>query len=68
MKNKINTLIITSIVVLLTLIALQVYIVYVANQFNKDAFLLEAKQSVAVLKNTAEIQSIDANWFKKLTK
>ena len=67
-KQKINILIIISVITLLALSGIQGYLIYNTYQLKKDVFIRETKKSVASIDNTKEMDSISELWYNQLTK
>ncbi len=67
-KQKINILIITSILALLALSGIQGYLIFNTYQLKKDVFIKETKKSVSSFDNTKEMDSISELWYNELTK
>ncbi|WP_109437800.1 sensor histidine kinase KdpD [Aquimarina sp. AU119] len=67
-KQKINILIVTSILALLALSGIQGYLIFNTYQLKKDVFIKETKKSVSSFDNTKEMDSISELWYNELTK
>lgn len=67
-KQKINILIIISVITLLALSGIQGYLIYNTYQLKKDVFIKETKKSVSSIDNTKEMDSISELWYNQLTK
>ncbi|MBQ4822499.1 HAMP domain-containing sensor histidine kinase [Aquimarina sp. MMG016] len=67
MRNKINILIITSILALVALSGIQAYLINNTYQLKKDVFIKETKKSVSSIDNTKEMDSLTEMWYNKLT-
>ncbi len=67
-KQKINILIITSVLALLALSGIQGYLIYNTYQLKKDVFIKETKKSVSRIDNTKEMDSLAELWYNHLTK
>ncbi|MEW7278224.1 HAMP domain-containing sensor histidine kinase [Aquimarina sp. 2201CG1-2-11] len=68
MKQKINILIVTSVLALVALSAIQGYLIYNTYQLKKDVFIKETKESILGINNTKEMDSITELWHNHLTK
>lgn len=68
MKQKINILIIMSILALLALSGIQGYLIYNTYQLKKDVFIKETKKSVTSINNTKEMDSLTELWHNQITK
>lgn len=66
MKQKINILIITSIVALLALSGIQAYLIHNTFQLKKEVFIKKTKESVSKLDDTEKIDSLGEVWYGKL--
>ncbi|AXT49299.1 sensor histidine kinase [Aquimarina sp. BL5] len=67
MKQKVNTLIITSIIALIALCGIQAYLVYNTYQLKKDAFIRETKKAISNIDNTKEMDSLAETWYTYLS-
>ncbi|WP_298538997.1 HAMP domain-containing sensor histidine kinase [uncultured Aquimarina sp.] len=67
MKQKVNTLIITSIIALLALCAIQAYLIHNTYQLKKDVFIKETKRAISNIDNTKEMDSLAELWYTYLS-
>ncbi|MDH7446679.1 sensor histidine kinase [Aquimarina sp. 2201CG14-23] len=67
MKQKINTLIITSIIALLALSTIQAYLIHNTYQLKKDAFIRKTKKAINNIDNTKEMDSLGELWYTYLS-
>ncbi|WP_299439219.1 HAMP domain-containing sensor histidine kinase [uncultured Aquimarina sp.] len=67
MKQKVNTLIITSIIALIALCAIQAYLIYNTYQLKKDLFIRETKKAISNIDNTKEMDSLAEAWYTHLS-
>ncbi|MEW7291704.1 sensor histidine kinase [Aquimarina sp. 2304DJ70-9] len=65
-KQKINILIITSVLTLLALSGIQGYLIFNTYQLKKDVFIKETKKSVSKFDNTKEMDSLAELWYSLL--
>ncbi|WP_103068677.1 sensor histidine kinase [Aquimarina sediminis] len=68
MKQKINILIVMSILALVALCGIQGYLIHNTYQLKKDVFIKETKKSVSSIDNTKEIDSLAELWYNQLAK
>ncbi len=66
-RQKINILIVTSVLALLALSAIQGYLIYNTYQLKKDVFIKETKKAVSSIDNTKEMDSLAELWYNSLT-
>ncbi|GAA4279041.1 sensor histidine kinase [Aquimarina mytili] len=66
-KQKINILIITSILALIALSGIQGYLIYNTYQLKKDVFIKETKKAVSSIDNTKEMDSLTELWYNSLS-
>ncbi|WP_298320787.1 HAMP domain-containing sensor histidine kinase [uncultured Aquimarina sp.] len=67
MKQKVNTLIITSIIALIALCGIQAYLVHNTYQLKKDVFIRETKSAINNIDNTKEMDSLAELWYTYLS-
>ncbi|WP_299223246.1 HAMP domain-containing sensor histidine kinase [uncultured Aquimarina sp.] len=67
MKQKVNTLIITSIIALLALCGIQAYLIHNTYQLKKDVFIRETKSAINNIDNTKEMDSLAELWYTYLS-
>ncbi len=65
-KQKINILIVTSVIALLALSGIQGYLIYNTYQLKKDVFIKETKKTVSGIDNTKEMDSLTELWYNLL--